>query len=150
MGHENNQTLIIAYAVFQTRPNEKWAENSFFNYRVHQMYLKASRLETTVLMDGTAELKNFCPMSQYPITKAEATVGSKEHLHWQFQPNSSMQGKSWLKGLCQNNDVVHQQCGDNCTDVIYIHLYSSLMPTSLSCIGLKFSILKNDAVWYNF
>lgn len=114
------------------------------------MYLKASRLEIAVLRDETAELKNFCPTSQYPITKAEATVGSKEHCPWQFQTNSLSQGKSWLKGLCQSSSVIHQQYGDNCTDVIYVHLYSSLIPTSLSCIDLKFSIFKNDAIWYDF
>lgn len=38
-----------------------------------------------------------------------------------------MQGKSRLKGLWHSSGVLHQQSRDNCTDVMYVHQYSSLM-----------------------
>lgn len=114
------------------------------------MCLKASRLEEAVLMHGKAEINNFCPVSQYPNMEAEGTVGSKEHLHQQFQPKLFDAGKVMTERVVSESNVVCQRRGDNHISVLYVHLFSSLTPTSLSCIGLKFSIVKNDAVWYNF
>lgn len=93
------------------------------------MCLKASRLEEVVLMHGKAEIKNFCPVSQYTNMEAEGTVGSKEHLHQQFQPKLFDAGKVMTERVVSESNVVCQRRGDNHAMFIYFpHWRQPLFP----------------------